>query len=285
MDAAHVGPLEHEVFQKPFKVEPEYEMRRTPESYRRYPNGVDLPDEMQVWAVENSDSGKTRYGALARSLGYNDSPDAEALVVGYNDGKQYGSVGVGRHANFLQWGYRGRPSDMTDAGKKLFINCMVYISRFDGKAPLVRVKTRDRNTAAVLAMARNYVRDEEYFKEIFPGCVLERYKEDWKGMMGYYQKNLELVYQEEGLFMVDRDLAELGIQSNRKLETLAQLIAIFDEAENGAAARALLWRYTNESFTEKRQWEKWLAESKDRIYFSDVGGYKFLVVPKGYLDN
>ncbi len=29
----------------------------------------------------------------------------------------------------------------------------------------------------------------------------------------------------------------------------------------------------------------WFEQNKDRVYFTDVGGYKFLVVPQGYLDK
>lgn len=48
-------------------------------------------------------------------------------------------------------------------------------------------------------------------------------------------------------------------------------------------ARRLLARYTNESFRQPEQLRSWFEENKDRIYFTDVGGYKFLVVPQGYL--
>jgi len=31
------------------------------------------------------------------------------------------------------------------------------------------------------------------------------------------------------------------------------------------------------------QWRKWLGDNRGRIFFTDVGGYKFRVVPAGYL--
>ena len=39
-----------------------------------------------------------------------------------------------------------------------------------------------------------------------------------------------------------------------------------------------------ENFAGANQWQKWYDANKERIYFSDVGGYKFRVVPEGYLD-
>ena len=125
-DAAHGESLEHEVFQKPFKVEPEFEYQDTPPNYHRRHLGEDkLPDKMKVWRVQNI--GKRSGSVVARAYGFTDSPDTEVLIKGFNFGKEYGAVGVGRHGNFLQWGYSAPPSKMTDAGKKFFLNCLCYI--------------------------------------------------------------------------------------------------------------------------------------------------------------
>ena len=70
--------------------------------------------------------------------------DAEAIVLGFNSGKEYGAVGIGRHGNFLHWGYWAPPSQMTEAGKKLFLNCIHYIHKFDGKVPLIRRSSSHR---------------------------------------------------------------------------------------------------------------------------------------------
>ena len=53
-------------------------------------------------------------------------------------GKMNGAVAVGRHGNFLQWGFSAPPSKMTDAGQKLFVNCLYYIAtatKTSSKAP------------------------------------------------------------------------------------------------------------------------------------------------------
>ena len=135
-DAAQFEPINHEVFQKPFPVQPVFEMWPTPKNYRRSPAGMDLPAQIKVWRVQ--DSGKTYGSVLSRGSGYVNSPDAEVLAQGYNTGKQYGDVGIGRDASFLQWGYSSPPSAMTDAGRALFLNCICYIRAFDGKLPLAR---------------------------------------------------------------------------------------------------------------------------------------------------
>jgi hypothetical protein len=80
------------------------------------------------------------YGAVAQPWKQEDAPDAEALAIGFNTGKMNGAVAVGRHGNFLQWGFSAPPSRMTEAGRKFFLNCVCYIVKFDGKAPDSRRK-------------------------------------------------------------------------------------------------------------------------------------------------
>jgi len=135
-DAAQFEPTNHEVFERPFPVQPVFEMWPTPQNYRRSPAGKDLPARIKVWRVQ--DSGKTYGSVLSRGDGYADSPDAEVLVQGYNTGKRYGDVGIGRDGSFLQWGYSSPPSEMTDAGRALFLNCVCYIRMFDGRTPSVQ---------------------------------------------------------------------------------------------------------------------------------------------------
>jgi hypothetical protein len=41
-------------------------------------------------------------------------------------------------------------------------------------------------------------------------------------------------------------------------------------------------RYTDVAFDTPQQWQQWLDSNRDRLYFTDIGGYKFFVVPEGY---
>jgi hypothetical protein len=122
------------VFSKPLKVEPAYETWPTPDSYRHYPKGSDLPKTLRVWRVQQTrrsdDKFIAPYGAVAQPFDATDK--VEPLVPGYNTGKMSGAVAVGRDHNFLQWGFSAPPSKMTPAGRNLFINCVCYIAKFKG---------------------------------------------------------------------------------------------------------------------------------------------------------
>jgi hypothetical protein len=280
-DAAHGEPPNHEVYSKPFKVEPIFTFIETPDNYRRFPDGGKLPDKMKVWLVQDTDRS---YGSIvARSYGFTDSPDAEIIALGVNSGKEYGAIGIGRHGNILQWGYWAPPSKMTKAGKLLFINCICYIHKFDGKAPLIRRSSSHRINAIRLGTLINKIEDEEFFSGTFSPDLKKKYDGNPDGLVKYYRDDFELIYRDRQ-FKIDNELKSLGLNSNCSIDTLERLIALLKDEAQADLARKLLSRYTNQSFQSQKQWQSWFEENKDRIYFSDVGGFKFLVIPEGYLD-
>lgn len=243
---------------------------------------------MKVWRVQ--DTGKRIGGVVARSYGFTDSPDAEVLALGVNTGKQYGAVGVGRHGNILLWGYSAPPSIMTEAGRKFFLNCIHYIHRFDGKGPLVRrIATHRLDTIRLAPWSertwqRRKRENDKKFTPFIPDDITEKFLGDPNGLVQYYKDNIEFIYRDRQ-FHVDSELQSLGFNSNRELKTLERLLSLLKDESHAETARRLLARYTSESFSEPEQWQSWFEQNKDRIYFSDVGGYKFLVVPEGYLDT
>jgi hypothetical protein len=284
-DAAHAELLEHEIYHRPFKVKPEFEQWDTPSNYHRRNLAENkLPDKMKVWRVQNS--GKRFGSVVSRFYGFTDSPDTEILAKGFNGGKEYGAVGVGRHGNFLQWGYSSSPSKMTEAGRKFFLNCICYIHKFDGKAPLFRRTSSHRLNALRLAAVITRISGDkkEFFMRLFPDELWEEYGTYPDGLVQYYRENLEFIYR-DGKFLIDGELKSLGLDSNRNLESLELLIVLLQDGIEADTARLLLKRYTNQSFQDVEGWKQWFDSNRDRIYFTDVGGYKFLVVPEGYLDT
>jgi hypothetical protein len=280
-NAAHAESLDHEVYRTPLAVRPEFEFRGTPGNYRdTYHGPGKLPDKIKVWRVQNTPKGNV----VARSYGFLDSPDAEIIAVGFNHGKEYGAIGIGRQGNFLQWGYCDTPAQMTEAGRSLFINCIHYIRRFEGKLPLVRRRASDRHNALSLASIITRVTGDkkEFFTGTFPEELWDKYHADPEGLTAHYKANLELVYRDK-VYRIDDELKALGIDSNRKVDTLRRLIDLLDDTQRAATAGQMLARYTDRSFKTPPQWRQWFEENKDRIFFTDVGGYKFQVAPPGYI--
>jgi hypothetical protein len=69
------------------------------------------------------------------------------------------------------------------------------------------------------------------------------------------------------------------------LDSLEQLIGLLQDETKAETAKLLLARYTHPSFQDAEDWKQWFENNRDRIFFSDVGGFKYFVAPKDYLNN
>jgi len=170
---------------------------------------------------------------------------------------------------------------MTEAGRKLFLNCICYIYRFNNILPLIHHQKSHRLQSIRLALLIDQIQDKQFFSGAFSPDLMAKYAGDANGLADYYRRDLEFVYH-DGTFKIDTEAKELGLKSNRTEETLRGLIELRDDAQNGQTARRLLARYATESFDTTQQWRDWFQANRERIFFSDVGGYKFFVRPEGY---
>jgi hypothetical protein len=269
----------HEIFHKPYPVNIQWEEEKTPENYRHWPDGEKLGKTMKVWKVQTKKFPEIDPGLVSDPYGFNDSPDAEAIASGLNS-KGPNSVALGRHGNFFLWGFSAQPSDMTPEAQKCFLNVVCYIHKFDHQKVLVRKSGQAREWALVYAGYVKLIRDEKFLAQLFPADLRQRFGNDPDKYREYYRENLEYLHRTRGGFAVDEDVKSLGL-SNRKVELLDRCVRLLEKGDKADVARRVLERYTTEHFKEARQWRAWLTRHRDRLYFTDTGGFKFLVRPAG----
>jgi len=120
-------------------------------------------------------------------------------------------------------------------------------------------------------LPNKYRMGERYFKKF--GTDLQAYKQ-------YLNENVEyLIYNPQGnpVMEVDEDVKEMGV-SNRKPELLGKSIEwLQKKGKKAALAQRVLERYTEESFSNAGEWENWFRTNRDRLFFTEAGGYKWLV--------
>lgn len=140
---AHSWRKEHAIFQKPYPVKLETEIKPVPEEASHYQLSLfegPLPQKLEMWRVQTKGYGTTpgfRVGLVSRPDGYEDCSDGEFISGGVSQ-KSLDAVAIGRHGNFLHWGFSASPKYMTEQGKIVFVNAVVYISRFKGQGIIVR---------------------------------------------------------------------------------------------------------------------------------------------------
>jgi len=180
-DAHHLRQ-EHPIFHTPFKVQLTMAKKPTPEAayhYAYYHDGP-MPDSIMMWKVQTkgyiTDTG-FRVGMVARPWGFEDSPEAEYISSGVC-AKTLDAVAIGRHGNFLHWGFSASPAHMTKEGQTVLANAIVYISQFNGKGLIAR-KYNDR------------IATREYLKELKFLSTRESYEERMKSDEEFYSSYLE----------------------------------------------------------------------------------------------
>jgi hypothetical protein len=123
--------------------------------------------------------------------------------------------------------------------------------------------------------------DKEWMDQAFPQPLREKFGIEADKYIAYYKENLEYLRagsERPPHFTIDEDAKAVG-PSNRSVELLERCVAQLEKHDQPERALRLLARYTQENFTTAGQWRAWLEANRGRLFFSDVGGYKFFVNP------
>jgi hypothetical protein len=131
---AHDTNVDHAIFQGPLPVKLQFHERDKPADYFLYPGTQAMGEKISVWTVHARTFPEIDPGLVSTRESFTHTPDAEAISGAIN-GKGPTSVGIGRHGNFLLWGFAGAPADLTEAGRNAFLNAVCYIDKFDGQKP------------------------------------------------------------------------------------------------------------------------------------------------------
>jgi hypothetical protein len=324
-DSAHHLASDHPLFRTPLEVNLELAEMPTPEGYQDLTIDSSLGATMQVWQVQTKNPPDVDQGVVSSLYGFADSPDAEVFAHGIAM-KGPDSLALGRHANYFLWGFSAPPSAMTPAARRLFVNTVAYMRKFDGQSPLVRRTSTAREWAIrygmaprtfneetrrrtertlrealpqVLSLLPSEVRDNPeayiakqmamhkaselvYLQQVIPKPLYDEFGLDSDKYVAYYRENLEYLWPDPDdaeKFAVDDDAKTVG-PSNRRPEMLERCVAMLQSNDRPELATRLLKRYTSEDIATAAQWRTWLDANKSRLFFSDVGGYKFFVGPE-----
>jgi len=300
--------LQHEIFSGPFPVTLDKQVIDTPKNYRKYYNGKSLPDRLEGWKVHDPNVGPTGrpiFGSVAVRAGFDDAIDSEVISSGKNT-KGPDWVSIGRHGNFLMWGFSASPKLMTESGKDVFANAIVYMRKFDHQT--VRYKRRfvgrdwwvqqalefkdspkqydsilKRSNESVREMLLKRLGTKKEFVEKTANRLFPRL---WQK---YGDKDLEIYYHEilkhraylysngrstYSPARIDFDIVEYGIPNNDP-KLLDHCISMLEKKESVQRAKRILKRYTGHDFDTHQQWRRWFNEVKKQLHFTDSGGYRF----------
>ena len=219
--------------------------------------------------------------------GFDENPEIEIFCGGENE-KTTRAAACWRQGNLLHFGFEQSPAEMNEAGQRLLLNSIAYISRF----------TEDRPIAVTPSVFGGQV--------ALPRAYADRRLGE-KGDVGdgawiVSDKTLELLkplsrdevrrwhteyraYLHPGADLkleVDEDARSLAAPIDR-LEFFEKTIAALNgSGENSQRAAKLLARYAPTEVEKQESasaWTKWLKENRRYLFFSDQGDYRWYVDP------
>ena len=340
---AHGMNLNHPIFKGPFKTSVSLTKQPTPEDALHYAYFQDepVPDSVMMWKVNTKGymtDKNFNIGMVSRPWGYTDSPDCEVISSGVC-AKTIDAVAIGRHANFLTWGFIGGPQYMTDEAKVVFANAVVYMAQHKG-LPIAR-KYNDRisireylKEKIYLAKYSSYLErvksdsvfytqnkiaydkamdkkkkgeeltgEDELILRYSDGTIppkmtytefLKRYQrklfdqfgEDEQAYINYYQENRPYIYGGKGMYelSLDEDAKAWRIPNN-DIRLIEKAVDCLEQGMEVDRANRILQRYTLCEFTQPGEWRNWLNKYKNKIFFTESGGWFFMVNEQGAPGN
>ncbi|GHT59119.1 hypothetical protein AGMMS50239_05040 [Bacteroidia bacterium] len=330
-DAHHLRQ-EHPIFSVPFPVKLTFETKPTPEDAFHYAYFADgpIPESLPMWKVQTkgyASDNDFRIGMVARPWGFEDSPDAEYISSGVC-AKTLDAVAIGRHGNFLHWGFAASPAYMTEEAKAVLANAIVYISQYNGQGVIAR-KYNDRIATREYLKELKYLSTRESYEDRLKGDeefnqmylesqktaiakqakgetltareksaldfkpsppitfenYIKRYQKDFFPLFGtnveeyakFYDANRDYFYS-EGFYHIeiDEDVKSLGIPYYDK-QLLDEAIKLLESGKDVEKGKRILDRYTLVDFSTPKEWRNWYETYKDRFFFTEPGGYLFLI--------
>lgn len=307
--------LHHPVFQGPFPVSLDRTSIPTPANYGHYHQEQPLGETLDGWMVQDAvrdADGKRLFGSVAVNWGFDDTPDGEIISSGVNSKGPYW-VAIGRHGNYLMWGFAAGPDALTPSGKAVFLNSVVYIAGFDRQPPRSRrnfigrgwwldqaVQFRDlakeyerlkkleaeqgRPLPASFALSSFEAFTERSATRSFP----DLWPELGPDLDAYYPAvlaNRDYLFatgREFAPARIDRDAKAYGIP-NHSPKLLEHCIQLLEQGEDLQRAQRVLERYTGLTLRSAATWRQWYDEVKAGLYFSDTAGYRFFpLVPSRF---
>ena len=116
----------------------------------------------------------------------------------------------------------------------------------------------------------------DYLKQRYP-ILFALFGEDEAKYQQYYKENTPYFYGGEGSYnlVVDTDAKAWGIPNNDK-RLLDKAITCLENNQEVERAQRVLKRYTLCEFTTPAEWRKWYNANKDKMFFTESGGWYFM---------
>lgn len=122
------------------------------------------------------------------------------------------------------------------------------------------------------------MRSHEEVVKLYMREYYDMFGMDEKAYASYFDENRDYFYGGDGVnkLVVDEDVKSLGIPNNdlRLIDTAIKMLENKTEVDK---AKRILARYTLVDFPAAIEWRNWFEKNKKKMFFTESGGWVFLV--------
>lgn len=141
-----------------------------------------------------------------------------------------------------------------------------------------------RTEKEYLTFTENDIPKEKTYSEMMKEKHPDLYAicgEDESKYIQYYEENTPYFYGGEGTYnlVIDADAKAWGIPNNDK-RLIDKAITCLETNQEVERAKRVLRRYTLCEFTQASDWRKWYDTYKEKMFFTESGGWYFMVNDK-----
>ncbi|MFR9503915.1 MAG: hypothetical protein SNH73_05645 [Rikenellaceae bacterium] len=129
---------------------------------------------------------------------------------------------------------------------------------------------------------------QEHFEKYANAELIKEFGYDAQKHIDFYAENADYIYGGKGSYVLslDKDAKSLGI-ANNDVKLLDKAISMLEEAkseEEVEMAKRILDRYTLCIFDTAQEWRAWFDKNRDKIFFTESGGWLFMVDTKSSIE-
>ncbi len=219
--------------------------------------------------------------------GFETNPDIEVFCGGENE-KMAAAAACWRQGNLLHFGFEQSPEEMNEAGQRLLLNCIAYISQFTEDRPIAVTPSV---FAGQVALPRRYLDrrlvdkgDASEIDWIVSQSVLDALKsKNPEEIRKWYAENRGYLHPGwDAKLEVDKEARALGTAIDTREFFDNAIASMRAGGEEGRRAFRLLADYSPDNAPKKPtvpEWEGWLRENRPYLFFSDQGDYAWYIDP------
>jgi hypothetical protein len=218
-------------------------------------------------------------------------PDVEWILGGVNS-KHPAAAAIWRQGFLLHFGFEPAPDQLNDNGKALLVNSIVYVARFRGDRPLLRIPSpfvakdlpRARTTYLQTALQAKPPKPEMILLSFDLSLHEELGKLAADDLATWCRSTFDYLRAgPRGPLVVDQDAQALGVAIGTR-EGLEKCIAAAAEPDTQERALRVLARLVPDTGAQPRPtdgagWQRWWNAHEKFLFFSEFTGQTWHVDP------